>query len=340
MPKIGLTIDEAEVIEWLVEVGAAVVAGQPLVVVNADKTELEVEAPSDGTLHSVVVSAGEIVEVAGVLGTLDVGDLGQGALVRPERTQVRSEAPALPATVTTTQEHVAKDAGASDDPPRCGIPRSRLIGRHPSSPRARAVARELGVDVLTIAGSGPGGRVVERDVRTAQRRSLSPQPMPVSVTAHVRIGPTLGRQRRERAAGRRVGLVDLVIDALGQSLTLQGVDGSVGLIALTDGFRLVHPGRAPATESAEPRLESASGSAFVVVDASEYAIADVRPELWSGCPLTISIGSAEQRPVVRRGEFDIAEEVTIVIVGDPTVWPSPRLIELAGDVIALLEAAS
>ncbi len=73
VPKVGLTIEEIEVVEWHVAEGEDVVAGQPLITVNADKTELEIESPIDGTLISIKARPGDVVEVGGELGHLSTG---------------------------------------------------------------------------------------------------------------------------------------------------------------------------------------------------------------------------------------------------------------------------
>lgn len=70
MPKWGMTMQEAEVGEWLVAVGDVVTEGQPIVTVSSDKVDAEVESPGAGTLSEIVVAAGETAEVGAVIARL------------------------------------------------------------------------------------------------------------------------------------------------------------------------------------------------------------------------------------------------------------------------------
>ena len=135
LPNLGFGMEEGRVVAWLKQPGDAVRRGEPLVEVESDKTNVELESTADGVLADIVIPAGELAKVGGVL-----------ARVRPE------ESAALPAD-SLAQAHVAPELPAS----------SARSGR--VSPVAQRMAREHGIDLAALAGSGPGGRVVSGDVR-------------------------------------------------------------------------------------------------------------------------------------------------------------------------------
>ena len=158
MPKIGLTAREALLREWLVDVGGEVAAGDPLCEIETDKIVNEMESPASGVLLKrteieLVVPVGKPIAVIGALGE-DVDDialfsgeeLDAEAQARPEEANERS--PALAA-----ESSVAREVPASE--------------RIATSPVARRRAKELGVDLDTVIGTGPGGRVTRNDVEAA-----------------------------------------------------------------------------------------------------------------------------------------------------------------------------
>jgi pyruvate dehydrogenase E2 component (dihydrolipoamide acetyltransferase) len=166
MPKLGLTMQEAEVVRWLVDVGGEVRAGGTLCEVETDKITMEVESPADGVLLRRV-EAGKVVAVGigiAVVGVADEdasdvplhGDAPSGDENHNEsQFDFRDEraSPATPSVVPVTA-----------DPAPAGPPPT---GRILVAPVARRLAAELGVDLATVTGTGPGGRIVRRDVELA-----------------------------------------------------------------------------------------------------------------------------------------------------------------------------
>ena len=334
VPKVGLTIEEAEVVEWLVAAGDEVRAGQPVVVLNADKTELEIEAPADGVLVPLV-GPGDVVAVGGVLGSVRPAGAPHAA---PDPIAV--EAP-VPATVAS-----AAAAAVLEVVPVA--PTTRRRSRRASSPRARAVARSLGVDLGAVTGSGPGGRIVERDVRAAGARPPAPAAMPVTAVATVRADRLLQDQRRRRAAGEPVALADLVVHALGHAVA--DVLGRSGAIAVArrppdgGGWSIVDVGdaasataRARRAADAGPASASVSGAVASVVDGSEDAVDELVVPPVIGCPIAAGIGSVAERPVVVAGQLDVRATVTIALAADPVSVTAAELVELAGRLVVALE---
>lgn len=156
LPKLGQTVEESSIVEWVKEEGDEVARGDVLFTVETDKATLDVEATRKGYLRKILVPAGEEVPVLTVVAyitrtpdePLDVGEKGSGGVGESGN---GGEAVAEP--------EAAVEAASSPAPAR-----SSTSGRIFASPRARKAAREHGVDLAEIVGSGPNGRIVEKDV--------------------------------------------------------------------------------------------------------------------------------------------------------------------------------
>jgi pyruvate dehydrogenase E2 component (dihydrolipoamide acetyltransferase) len=156
MPKLGLTMQEAELVRWLVDVNGEVRAGRPLCEVETDKITMEVEAPVDGVLLRRV-EAGVVVAVG--VGIAVVGEPGEDVA----GIALHGDAP--PAVAVPETAAVVENEPVPASPPAPGDVGAG--GRRAVAPVARRLAEELGVDLSTVAGTGPGGRIVRRDVEAA-----------------------------------------------------------------------------------------------------------------------------------------------------------------------------
>jgi pyruvate dehydrogenase E2 component (dihydrolipoamide acetyltransferase) len=141
MPKLGLSMTEGLLAEWLVAPGDEVAAGQVMFVVETDKISNEVEAPAPGRILSLLVEAGETVDVGAPLALWTGPGQGVGEPVDEAPAPARAETPAL----------VAAPASGGD--------------RIRSTPFARRLAKQGGIAVETCPGTGPRGRIQARDVR-------------------------------------------------------------------------------------------------------------------------------------------------------------------------------
>jgi len=140
LPDLGEGIREGEIVRWLVAEGDVVAPEQPLVEVMTDKVTAELPSPVAGTVVRLHAAAGDVVPVESVLVSIGVQSNGAGALDV-------NESPRTP---------VAEPVGAAS------------AGETVLAvPAIRRLARDLGVDLQAVAGSGPGGRIVERDIRAA-----------------------------------------------------------------------------------------------------------------------------------------------------------------------------
>jgi pyruvate dehydrogenase E2 component (dihydrolipoamide acetyltransferase) len=154
LPQFGMAMQEGTIVHWFKEVGDTVEAGELLAEVEAAKSVEELSAPGDGVLQQILVPVGVTVPVHEVLALLGPpGSREDGPAAEPGAPAATAEGAAMP---------TATAGGAPPPPPGA----ERQV-----TPRARRLATELGVDLDTVVGSGPGGRVVDDDVRAATRGS-------------------------------------------------------------------------------------------------------------------------------------------------------------------------
>ena len=174
LPKLGQTMEEGTIVEWLKQEGDEVKRGEILFTVESDKATLEAESPGRGILRKILVPEGETVPVLTVVGVItrtaeeDISGFGApGAVAAAE--------------VETTVPAAAE--GPIEEPTEAPLTTRPDGGRLFASPRARMRARELGVDLAQVTGTGPGGRIVERDVYAHAESLPKATPMAVKVAA-------------------------------------------------------------------------------------------------------------------------------------------------------------
>lgn len=152
MPKLGLTMTEGSVVRWLKQDGNAVKKGEPIFEVQTDKVVLEVEAPDDGVLR-ILTAEGVTVPVLTIIGwVVAPGEaVPAGGASVPAAAEAAVQAAPAAETTAPVVESVISVSG----------------GRIPASPAAKRIARENGIDLVAVQGTGPGGRVVAKDVEAA-----------------------------------------------------------------------------------------------------------------------------------------------------------------------------
>jgi pyruvate dehydrogenase E2 component (dihydrolipoamide acetyltransferase) len=159
LPKLGQTMEEGSIVEWIKKEGDAVNRGDILFTVESDKAVLEVEATARGYLRKILVPEGQKVPVLTLVALMtreageDISSYGAPS----------SAAPAPGVTVEPVQEAPVAVPAASV-PATAGAGPLHPSGRIFASPRARKTAQERGVELAHVAGTGPDGRIVERDV--------------------------------------------------------------------------------------------------------------------------------------------------------------------------------
>jgi pyruvate dehydrogenase E2 component (dihydrolipoamide acetyltransferase) len=162
MPKLSDTMTEGTLVKWHKQVGDSVEIGDVLADVETDKATMEMEAFDDGVLTEIRVQAGEKAAIGAVLAILN-GDSGRAPdeshlSIAPVQT---APAPAAPVPAAARSGSVVS-TGAED----------RIL----ASPLARKVAAELGVNLSTVSGSGPAGRITRDDVEAASKAPAKPSP--------------------------------------------------------------------------------------------------------------------------------------------------------------------
>jgi pyruvate dehydrogenase E2 component (dihydrolipoamide acetyltransferase) len=159
MPQLGLTMEKGTILQWLRAEGETVQKGQPVVLIQTEKVEYEVEAPAAGMLLKVIAKAGVELPVGGLMGIL--GQPGED--VSPLLAAPPSPGEPRAATVATG----APSAAASGPTPAAPLAAAAIAERIKISPVAKKMAQEHGIDIAALTGTGPEGRIVREDVERA-----------------------------------------------------------------------------------------------------------------------------------------------------------------------------
>ncbi|MDX3694516.1 2-oxo acid dehydrogenase subunit E2 [Streptomyces europaeiscabiei] len=193
LPKIGLTMQEGTIDEWLVPTGGAVAEGDALLRLATDKVDVDVEAEAAGRLHPVV-PAGTTLPAGALIGWL----LAEGEQP-PDPAGTPMPAGSGSATTGPTAPDAAPTAAAAPSPGGAAslAPGGRLL----ASPNARRVASGAGVDLTGVRGTGPGGRIVSEDVEDFLLEAVTgvTPAVPASASASVLpVSPLVRRLAKER----------------------------------------------------------------------------------------------------------------------------------------------
>jgi pyruvate/2-oxoglutarate dehydrogenase complex dihydrolipoamide acyltransferase (E2) component len=156
LPDVGEGLEEGEIVAWLVAPGDTVARDQPLVEVQTDKALVELPSPVAGQIVSLAFAAGDIVKVGQTLVVLEAGD---GA----------------PPAVPPAPAHAAGGALPLQTPPLSASTAPSAATRPKAAPAVRKLALDRGVDLATVTGTGPGGRILAADVEAA---AAAPPPAP------------------------------------------------------------------------------------------------------------------------------------------------------------------
>lgn len=161
MPKLTDTMEEGVLLEWKKREGDLVQAGEALAEIETDKAVMDLEAFASGILRKILVQNGETVESGKLLGVIGEAD--------EDITEALSDTIMSAAATSAKPAAVTATSPATSPMP---TEESRII----ASPRAKALAAKRGVDLSTVTGTGPGGRIVEEDVVKAQEPAASAMP--------------------------------------------------------------------------------------------------------------------------------------------------------------------
>ena len=166
LPDIGEGVVEGEVVEWMVEVGDSVKEDDPILSVMTDKATVEIPSPTDGVVKSLVGEPGTILAVGQVCIEFDVdGDGNSSAKSEPEASEPAPEPTPVEEEVVediqpVVEEKVEEKPVAAPTPVVVAAPGARPL----ASPAVRQRARESGIDLTSVSGSGPAGRITHADL--------------------------------------------------------------------------------------------------------------------------------------------------------------------------------
>ena len=189
MPRLSDSMEEGTIVRWLVEDGASVSRGDDVVEIETDKATMTYSADADGVLR-IVASEGDTLPIGAVIASiggdrLAVGAESEGASPAPVRqTTTPSAGDASPASAPA--DAAPETDGAPAAAPTLApspLPTGDGGERVKASPVARRIARERGVELGGLAGTGPGGRIVKADVEAAVGAPAAPASTPAPVAA-------------------------------------------------------------------------------------------------------------------------------------------------------------
>ena len=173
MPRLSDSMEEGTVLKWLVDVGGEVKRGEPLVEIETDKANMTYEADTDGVLIEVLAQEGETLPIGQVIARVgEAGEAGQGAgdsgQVAEEESEPEAEEPAAEPEPEAEEQQQREEAPATRNlQSATSDGEAGGNGRVKASPVARRMAREMGLELSGISGTGPGGRIVKADIEAA-----------------------------------------------------------------------------------------------------------------------------------------------------------------------------
>jgi 2-oxoisovalerate dehydrogenase E2 component (dihydrolipoyl transacylase) len=194
MPDVGEGVAEAEIVEWAVKVGDLVKEDQVVAAVMTDKATVEIPTPVAGSVLTLGGAVGDVLAVGAELIRIDAPGLPDSLLPAPPKSRPREQEPAPPPSVKPELIEPAPAAPVmrAEAPPRPLEPRP--VGEKPlASPAVRLNAREAGVDLRFVRGSGPAGRITHQDL-----------------DAYIARPPEPSSERRGRAANKAVETIKVV----------------------------------------------------------------------------------------------------------------------------------
>lgn len=205
VPPLGESVVEATVGQWTKEEGAAVRKDEILVELETDKITVEVSAPQDGVLGKIEKREGDTVHVGDLLGVLGDAAGAAAPVSAPAGDAAPAEAPASEASSPTA---------APAAPAPAGTPGGQ------TSPAGRAIAANEGIDLASVAGTGPNNRVTKDDVvRAAAAKDAAPAPAPVAARQPATPKPSAApagqadRESRQRMSRRRQTIARRLVEA-------------------------------------------------------------------------------------------------------------------------------
>jgi len=181
MTQLSPTMTEGKIARWLKKEGDTLVSGEVMLEVETDKATMEVEVIDEGVLHKIIAPEGALITVGEAIGVIAEDDeevpadyvpegSGQEPVLETHGTPAAVEAEPIP-TVVPVPAEVAPQAAPVVD--QAAVERSANDKRIKASPLARRLAKQKGINIAAITGTGPRGRIVKADIENAAKRGIS-----------------------------------------------------------------------------------------------------------------------------------------------------------------------
>lgn len=151
-PDVGEGVHEGTLVKWLAKEGDAIKEDQPIAEIETDKAVVEIPSPKPGIVLKLQFKEGDTIHVGDII--MVIGEAGEA--ISPKVTPTKTAAP------SSSRAAVQTSASASPAPP---VSAQQMPGMVLATPHTRQLARDLGVDITTIVGSGPAGRITDDDVK-------------------------------------------------------------------------------------------------------------------------------------------------------------------------------
>jgi pyruvate dehydrogenase E2 component (dihydrolipoamide acetyltransferase) len=183
MPRLSDSMEEGTILKWLKSDGDEVSRGDEIVEIETDKANMTYEADQDGTL-TIVAQEGDTLAVGETIAR--IGEGGESAAAAPAASEASAggeDGGGEAETATATAEAPPQEPAAPTPAPEPREPSEGGNGRIKASPVARRMARELGLDIAGLQGTGPGGRIVKADVEAASKGDGAPAEAPAEAPA-------------------------------------------------------------------------------------------------------------------------------------------------------------
>lgn len=172
MPQLGETVAEGKIINWFKSVGDEVKPGDDLFEIETDKTSMEVPATTAGTLTEIRFGIGEVAKVGAAVAV--IGEAGALVRIAPSTSQsTAARTPPLLAALAPTPRSVPMDPWGEVRSPKQNFGPARQLSGVVATPLARRIASQRCIDLSSMSGSGPHGRIVARDVEVAANEPIS-----------------------------------------------------------------------------------------------------------------------------------------------------------------------
>ena len=222
MPKLSDTMTEGTLVAWKKKKGDQVSAGEVLAEIETDKATMEWESPEDGTLAKIYVEEGGKVNVGDKIAFIGGEDEEAPAEATEEKKEEDTEKKGEVKKEPEKNEGKRKEPKAEEKPVEAGAPAQPTRAppqpgeaRVKASPVARRIAAELGVDLSSVKGTGPEGRVTETDVRAAAKSKTTSAPQKPAAVAKPAPTVKAGESVRIQLSGMRKIIAQRLVESLG-----------------------------------------------------------------------------------------------------------------------------